>query len=218
MSNILKALAVTAELTGTELSKAGVLAFEAELMRYPEATVLKALERFRRESKGRMTLPGVLDLIEDEDGRPSSDEAWAMCPHSEEESTFWTNEAREAFGIARRVLESGDKIGARMAFREAYDRLVREARAEGRRPEWSVSLGWDAQARERAVMKAVERGLIAPDAAQHLLPAPKSDIERVLLEGKSVAALPNLTNDDREQFKRGIAMVKATLEKLNGGA
>lgn len=212
---ILKAIAVVAELSGTELSKAALLTMEADLSEYPEQAALRALDRFRKESKFRLTLAAIIELIEQEDGRPSADEAWAMCPRSEEDSVFWNDEIQTAMGIARPVLDSGDKVGARMAFRDAYERLVREARAQNRRPDWSLSLGWDKAGRAVAVTKAVASGLISQQAAQQYLPAPDVGLA-ALIEGRGTTlSLTNTTPDEQETVKRGIAMVRDVFEKAN---
>lgn len=215
VEQIMQAVMVTAELTGANLSAAAQAMMVKDLADFPEDRILKAFDRFRREGKGRLNLPGIIALIEDEDGRPSADEAWAMCPRSEGDSVFWTTEIQTALGIARPVLESGDKIGARMAFRDAYERLVREARAQNRRPDWSLSIGWDKAGREEAVSKAVARGLISQQAAQQYLPAPESSLS-ALIEGKATTlALTDATQDEHEQFARGVAMIRNTLDTLN---
>ena len=74
MSDKLKSeLAVTLELTGTKLSDIGIEAILAELSAYPEAGVVEALKRCRRECKYRMSLA---DVIERMPGRQL--EAWKM--------------------------------------------------------------------------------------------------------------------------------------------
>ena len=52
---VLKAIAATAELTGTELSEAALLVFEADLSDYSDEQVLAALTRCRRELRGRLS-------------------------------------------------------------------------------------------------------------------------------------------------------------------
>ena len=81
--DVLAAIAVCAELTGTVLSKPAARIFAQDLSTQPKPAVLRALERCRRELRGRLTLSDVLDRIAMEDGRPGADEAWAMCPMDE---------------------------------------------------------------------------------------------------------------------------------------
>ena len=110
---ILMGIAVTAELTGTELSKHAVLALEAELGRYPEDVALAALDRCRKELTGRLTLAAIIERINEHDGRPASDEAWATAVRAEDENetVVWTDETRRAMSVARPLLELGDKVG-----------------------------------------------------------------------------------------------------------
>lgn len=99
------------------------------------------------------------------DGRPGGDEAWALAVASTDENKtiVWTEEMAEAWGVARVVYLTGDKVGARKSFLEAYARLVDEARAERRPTVWAVSEGHDPRERAIAIRAAVEAGrLTAP--------------------------------------------------------
>ena len=106
------------------------------------------------------------------DGRPGADEAWAIALTSRDESetVVWTAEAAEAFAICSPVLETGDEVGARMAFKDAYNRLVSTARLAGTPATWNASLGWDANKREAAITKASTAGLLPAPTVQALLP------------------------------------------------
>src|SRR5438270_13827149 len=77
---ILEALGVVCELTSTKLSEAATRVFANDLARYPEAQVLGALARCRREVKGRLTLAEVVSRLED--GRPGPEQAWAQIMHA----------------------------------------------------------------------------------------------------------------------------------------
>jgi hypothetical protein len=109
----------------------------------------------------------------EQDGRPGADEAWALAMSSRDESrtVVWTAEVSEAWGIARHVLTAGDEVGARVAFRDAYNRLVEAARSKRKAPEWQVSFGFDAQQREAALIEAHKAGLL-PAPQMVALPAP----------------------------------------------
>ena len=102
-ASILKAVAVTAELTGAELSETALRVMAADLDSYSETAVLRALDRCRRELKARLTLGAVLERIEEQDGRPGADEAWAIALGAldEADTVVWTDEMAEAFAIAR---------------------------------------------------------------------------------------------------------------------
>jgi hypothetical protein len=94
------------------------------------------------------------------DGRPGAEEAWAIALRSRDEAdtVVWTREIAQAIGIARPILDLGDEVGARMAFREAYGRLVDEARKARAPASWEVSLGFDPKRRDEAVRAAVAEG------------------------------------------------------------
>lgn len=123
------------------------------------------------------------------DGRPGAEEAWATAFRSadEGETIVWTAETAEAYGIALPIIQAGDEVGGRMAFKEAYNRLVDEARRDRRVATWSASLGHDTERRDRAIAAAVAAGQL--DHAQYpALPALRGPV--LLLEGKSDGGIP----------------------------
>jgi hypothetical protein len=101
-----------------------------------------------------------------DDGRPGADEAWttALLASDEAETVVWTEETAQAMFVAQPVLRAGDKVGARMAFKNAYDRLVADARHARRPAHWHASLGQDPARRERALQGAVNRNLKTPES------------------------------------------------------
>lgn len=156
----------------------------SDLTDYPIADVAQALTRCRRELR-RLTLADILDRIPG--GRPGPEEAWAtvsQCMTNEQISVVWTDEMREAYGVAAPL--ANDPIAARMAFREKYIALVTEARATRDPIRWSVSLGHDKYQRELAVQEAMRRNQISAAHAQALLPqdhAPVAPSVQRLLDG-----------------------------------
>lgn len=219
-ANVLKALAVTAELTGAEFSKDALGMMLKDLGGYPEIVVLGALDRCRKELRGRLTLGAILDRIEEEDGRPGADEAWAIAIGAQDEAdtVVWTDEIAQAFGVAKPILDARDKVGARMAFREAYDRLVRDART-GRAPvQWIVSAGHDPERRATALSAAVALRRIDAQCVQSFLPVAQDDspVVTALLGAPSEAAraAQDVGEDERERFRRGIAGVRQHLADL----
>jgi hypothetical protein len=167
--NLLKALTITAELTGTELSKDAVLVMLDDLNGYPEEQVITALSRCRKEVRNRVTLADIIARIDD--GRPGVEKAWSMIPKDEDSSCLWTDEMREAFGAASPLMCDGDMIGGRMAFKETYEKLCMKARDEKKPINWTVSFGHDHRAREDAVLAGVRNKLITVDRAIYLLPS-----------------------------------------------
>lgn len=174
-AKLLETLAVTAELNQTALSQAAVLVMAGDLATYPEAKVLAALERCRCELRGRGSLTIAEIIARIDDGRPGPEEAWARIPRSEDDSVYMTDEMAEAYGVAKPLLDLGDPVAARMAFKECYLRALTAARAARKPVHGWISLGRDPHARELATADAVSRGLISPEAAARLAPPPAGD-------------------------------------------
>jgi hypothetical protein len=107
------------------------------------------------------------------DGRPGADEAWAMIPMDEFTSAVMTQEMAEALHIAQPLLDAGDKIAARMAFKEAYTRIVDANKRNGVKPSWFPSLGQDKECRDSVLAEAVRLGRLSADHAIGLLPPDK---------------------------------------------
>lgn len=165
---LIQAVAVTAELCGRVFTPAAASVFVDDLGGYPEHQILGALRRCRREVRGVLTVQDVLSRIDD--GRPGPDEAWAMIPQDEAASCVWTDEMARAWGVARHLLREGDRVGARMAFRDAYNRLVAEARDQGMAPNWTPSLGHDKAGRAEVLEDAVSKGRLTYQHATELAP------------------------------------------------
>ncbi len=216
MSDVLKAIAVTAELTGTELSKAAILAMESDLSEYPVPAVLMALTRCRRELTGRLSPAAVIERLEAADGRPSANEAWgiALTAFDEAATVVMTSEIASAMEAARPVMAAGDEIGARMAFRDAYDRTVRENRAAGQvRPQWFPSLGSDPLGHVDAIQAAVDKGRLTHQQASAFLPAPMTAADHA--RGAVIAGLLTGTPapmPDDEEFKSRIKHLVGILQ------
>ncbi|TXD58885.1 hypothetical protein FUT88_13505 [Ralstonia sp. TCR112] len=150
-------------------------------------------------------LLGLLRGSNGGDGRLGADEAWAraLTGMDESETIITTPEIMAAFSIAQTVLESGDEVGARMAFKDVYNRIVSEARAAGKPVEWQASLGWDAEKRARVVNQAVAAGFLPAPKAAALLPPPKPKTQDVYPEGLArVKAMMATLTSKREQFQR----------------
>ena len=94
IGTVLKAIAVTAQLTSTELSEAALEVFEADLSGYSEEQILAALTRCRRELSGRLTVSAVIDRISCAGGHPTANEAWGIVMASADESdtVIWTDQ------------------------------------------------------------------------------------------------------------------------------
>jgi len=166
--HLLKAIAVTAELTDTALSEMAARVMAQDLARYPDAWVMPALVRCRRELRGRLTLAEVLARLDD--GRPGAEEAWALIPKDEATTSVWTDEMREAYAVCAPLLSEGDAVAARMAFKEAYLRNMQRARDEARPPVWTATLGQDPHGREAVLLEAATKKRLTLPYVKALLP------------------------------------------------
>ena len=154
---------------------------------YGEDNVRLALAAHMADPERGRFMPKPADVVAqflrkaESDGRPGPEEAWAMIPRTDDESCVWTSEMAEAFGIASRLTDS---VAARMAFKEAYERLVREARADGKPVAWTPSLGSYLPGREKALKDAMARGRIDYETAVSLEPAlePPEHLQQRLIE------------------------------------
>ena len=166
---LIQAVAVTAELLGTDLSEIAAEVMCMDLSTYPLEQVLSALVRCRKEIKGRLTTADVIERIDD--GRPLPDVAWAMIPNNEADSVVWSDEMAEAYTAAHKLMVDSNKISARLAFINQYKKLVSDARDGGVPVNWSPSFGFDATSREQAVSEAVRMKRITLKRGLELAPS-----------------------------------------------
>lgn len=149
-----------------------------------------------RELAGALPVPS-------NDGRPGPEEAWARMPKGErmeEDSIVWCEEERAAYGACRSLLFDGDLIGARMAFKERYEKELAEARSQRRPVRWIMSVGYDVEHRLTTLATAVQDKRMSRESALNFVPGERrNDFAQMLppaeanglLTGK-VEKLPNL--------------------------
>lgn len=127
------------------------------------------------------------------DGRPGPEEAWARMPKGErieDDTVIWCEEERAAYDACRSLLLNGDLIGARMAFKERYERELAEARSEGKRVCWSISAGYDMEQRLSALASAVQDKRISLKGALDFIPGDRqSDFAHMLPAGQAKGLL-----------------------------
>ena len=184
---LLEAVKATYDVVGQATTDIQLAVTVEEVDGYPLPAVLSALSRCRKELR-KLTLADILDRLPG--GHPGPEEAWAMIAKAmgnEALSLVWTDEMREAYGVACGV--SDDPVQARMAFKETYQRAVSEARAQRQSPRWSASLGHDPQGREGAVLEAVQKGRLTATHAKQLVPSlPDLSPEIMQIVGKVMAS------------------------------
>lgn len=221
---------------GQALTAGAKGAFFRALEDQPLQVVRAALTAHARDPERGRFLPMPADVIaqirqlEGSDGRPGAEEAWAMALRSrdEAETVVWTREMAEAWGVARQVLQLGDEVGARMAFREAYGRLVDGARRQRIPAEWTVSEGFDSARRADAIRTAVDAGLLSGTELQALPPPARGTVlefagETAASESARKVALaladrlrnpPEVVSYDRLERERTEQLKAATAERV----
>ncbi|MCB1622818.1 MAG: hypothetical protein KDI44_19040 [Thiothrix sp.] len=214
IERITELLSATIEAMGQEISAAALVLMAEDLEPYGVPVVSKALARVRRESR-RFTLADVIERIDD--GRPGVEEAWAMMPKSEAESVVWTPEMRDAYFAALPLLEDGDKVGARMAFKERYSTLLAAARADNHPAVWEASLGHNPELRDTALAEAVGKKRLSASATQLLLPSTSCPLEpggaRLLKAASAVAALTGPTVDREFNASKAAELLKEHFDR-----
>src|SRR5687768_15385685 len=178
MEKLISAITATAEVMGTKMQPAALMMMTDDLSEYPLSSVMEALKRCRREMSGRLTLAAIIERVQAADGIPSADEAWALASRGEDDTVVITEQIAQAMQIVRPLLNDGDSMAARMAFRDSYTRLVNEARAQHIKPKWFASLGHEKSGRVQPIADAIRSGklgleyslgLLSPDGKVELL-------------------------------------------------
>lgn len=102
-------------------------------------------------------------------------EAWAIAKNSIEYGTgremtvVWTEQAAKAFEKCADLVATGDKFQlaeAKKIFVSIYDRLVTEAKDQGLKPVYNVSLGVDPDQRITAIKQAEVAGFLSTQETQ----------------------------------------------------
>lgn len=176
-SEFTKLLAASMAIYERQITSSVVDVFFSAMGPYSLPIVREALNRHLQDPDGGRFAPKPADLIRQisnakaNDGRPGRDEAWAIAQRAvdESETLMVTEEILGALEVARPLIEARDKVAARMAFVEAYDRLVGENRGHGRPFAWRLSLGEDKNKRANAIQLAQVAGRIGQEEAQKLI-------------------------------------------------
>ncbi|CAI8795296.1 Prophage PssSM-02 [Pseudomonas sp. IT-P12] len=189
VAGLAAAICATAEAMGQEMNPGTAAMMAEDLCAYPVPVVKVALKACRFEVKGKLAMADILQRVQTSDGRPGKDEAWAiaMTTNDEFETVVLTDEIQLALAAAKPILDGGDKIGARMAFIDAYQRFVSQAREDAKPVNWHVSVGFDANRRIQAVTKAVEMKRIPQEHGKKYLA--DLSVEPVTEDGRAIAGL-----------------------------
>jgi hypothetical protein len=208
-------LAGTLECYGRAVTPSAIGMWWAALVRYDMREVRLAFTRYVQDpEQGRYppTPSGILAQMTGAGLWIGADEAWALCLESFDEAATvcLTDVILEARSAAWPVWATGDTIGARVAFRAAYERIVQTRRMEGRAGRWQLSVGWDADRREQAARAAVAAGRLSHEAIAGYLPGPE-----ITPEGRAIAGLltgsAEVPEEVGETTRRRLAELRASL-------
>lgn len=173
--------------TTKQQSKEAIMQVFDLLADYSFDSIQAALKIHSKKSKFAPTVAEIIDILDIDQQRLSADEAWAICPASEEETVVWTEEMADAYTFAAPLLADGDKIAARMAFKKAYERLCTHSAMQSTPLRWKVSVGFDKSQTQDVVDAAVEKGWLSRQQARRYIPAPmEGGVIGGLLAGKVV--------------------------------
>ena len=169
----------------------------AALGLYSLEQVREALSRHMQDQSAGKFYPKPADIIGQildqraNDGRPGKDQAWsiALCSLDDKETVLLTPEILAALDTAKPLLEMRDKVAARMAFVEVYEKLVARARGEGRPVQVTISLGDDKTRRQLAIEDGLRRGMLTSAQAEPHLLRIAQETQPVTAEASAIVGL-----------------------------
>lgn len=197
------------------LSKSVLITWWTVLQDYEIEQVKSAFNAHIRTSKFSPKPADVVELINQSYNlRPLADEAWAMIPQDEESSCVMSDEMSEAYGIARPLMLDGDKIAARMAFKQAYERIVNHNTMNGINPKWFPSFGHNPESREVALKEAVRKGRLTQEHYLQLSPPkPNEQVDKAINELQLLTSKEELTEEEKTRNKSRMAEIRQMLQR-----
>jgi hypothetical protein len=184
---------------------------------YSLEAVFQAIKIHMKKGKFAPSPADIVEIIAGHTGQKhiGADEAWSLALDSFDENTtvVITKEIAEARGLVIDIYQTGDVTGARMAFRDAYNRIVSTAS----NPSWYVSLGPGAERlagntkQFAAVQKAILLGRLPASAAgKYQIQAPTTTVVG-LIESANEKADKSSDQDFKEKAKKAFQGIKAVL-------
>ena len=180
------------------------------LAEYPLNMVSHAILLHCKKNKYAPTPADIIEIIKDHSGIPQvgPEEAWAIARASMDErmTTVVTEAIVEARSVSQPIFESGDSIGARIAFKETYLRIVKANPCQS----WFISPGTDKTTTLPVINNAIRLGRLPVETASKFLPNPnESGPIGKLLTGQSIES------KDNETLKQKWAEIKNSLKSKN---
>ncbi|WP_202741508.1 hypothetical protein [Acinetobacter sp. 'aerobic (ED)'] len=146
-------------------------------------------------------------------------EAWAIAKQSVEYGTgreltvIWTEQAAKAFEKCADLVATGDKFQlaeAKKTFVSIYERLVTEAKDQGLKPVYNVSLGVDPDQRISAIKQAEVAGFLSGPETQLQLEHKQTKAEQLAEAEQYKSTAQKAIAELREKLK-----LKAPLNKMS---
>ena len=187
MRKVREVLEAMTSIYDKKMPKEAIVLFLADLSSYSESQLLDSLKRCRSELKFFPSIAEIKERIDD--GRPSPNEAWSKIIQDEKASFCWTEEMAEAYASASPLLHEADAVAARMAFLETYKKLILKARSNNIPVKWNLSLGYNRELREDAVIEAIKLKAISYEQGQSFLPMGISEDGKKLLQNLNIKLL-----------------------------
>ncbi|RMD64886.1 hypothetical protein D6833_03750 [Candidatus Parcubacteria bacterium] len=226
VGEIVKEMILSAAMMGADLSPEMAHVFVGQLrnMGAKGHEIVQASRMVATEDEGRFTLKKLLKRIPRLQ-YPDAESAWSTFPKDEKQTGCVVEPALRAWGQAAPMWYDGDKIGARMAFKAAYEQFVAEAKQAGQiTPKWSMTQGTDPVEREEKIREAAASGLISLNTARTVLPhLTEEELTNPALPAPSagIAQLENLMQETDqltdEEKKENLKRLQALKKMLPGG-
>lgn len=220
-----------AGLYGKSLSTNQTVMYFRALIKYTLQDVQAAINGHVSDPERGRFMPLPADIIAKaekcfavNDGRPTAEQAWAIAINAADErnTVVWTDETAQAwntvscfYGDGR--VSSTNEYNASRAFKDTYDRLVAENRANRVMALWIVGQGWDKDLRSVAIEQALSQNLITQAQAAPMLTyhqEPAGDIIAAI--SGSVVHRIGLSKDAQESLDR-VASLRDAGEKHQAG-
>lgn len=184
-----------------------------QLMDYSIQDVSLATKKYLKTGKFFPTIADLIELLPNNNNHIGADEAWTIVIESMDEykTVIATEEIMQAREIAMDIYNDGDKTGARMAFRDAYNRIISNTTTK---PKWFISAGFDAATRAQAIEKAVSLGrLPAGSGEQHTI---GHDKPTMTFNGLVKESTKRISHDNFESRKqKALAWIDQNLNKYD---
>ena len=177
---------------------------------YPLHEIKKSIEAHLKDADRGRFFPVPADLIKHIEsgvsGGITADEAWAIAIKSTDESAtvVWTSDIAKAWSASAPIMRIGDEVGARMAFKGAFDRISKEYASTGVRSEWIVSEGFDKNCRAHAIQEAIELGRLPSVEWSNYL----------MINNSDCLMIANSESDNKKETSKGYEWFKKRSKEM----